>query len=112
MSVRFNKEKFANLIKEYRGTRLQNVVADELGISRPTLSLLENCKQIPSLDILQNFCEKVGLAVDSFFIKENNDPVLLMMGKLKETDHPKLFQVLNRIKIREKYIAISKRCVK
>jgi transcriptional regulator with XRE-family HTH domain len=108
--VKFNTDLFAQRLKEYRGAKSQNEVADEFGINRATISLLENGKQMPTLEILQKFCEKIGTACDSFFIKEERNPILLMMGQLKESDKSKLSNVLERINIRAKYIAISKRC--
>jgi len=111
MLANFNKELFTQKLKEFRGSRSQNDVADELNIKRPTLSLLENGKQLPTLEILTKICSKVDMSIDSFFIKEEQNPVLLMMGQLRESDQPKLNNVMERIKIREKYIAIGKRCV-
>lgn len=109
--INFNNEFFAQKLKEFKGGRSQNNVANELGINnRSTISLLENGKQIPSLEVLQRLCEKVNLTVDAFFVKETQSPVLMMMGQLKESDKPKLENVIKRIKIREKYISISKRC--
>ncbi|HOJ11787.1 MAG TPA: helix-turn-helix transcriptional regulator [Clostridiales bacterium] len=111
MIINFNSELFVQKLKEFKGNKSQNDVANELGINnRSTISLLENGKQIPSLEVLQKLCEKVNLPVDTFFMKETQSPVLMMMGQLKETDRSKLENVINRIKIREKYIAISKRC--
>jgi transcriptional regulator with XRE-family HTH domain len=103
---------FAQRLKEFRGDRSQNEIADDLGLNRATVSLLENGKQIPSLEILQKFCDRVNMKIDDFFVKKEVDPILLMMGQLKETDKEKLMGVLERIDTREKYIAISKRCGK
>jgi transcriptional regulator with XRE-family HTH domain len=111
--IYFNGELFIQKLKEFKGNRSQYNVAKELGINnRSTISLLENGKQIPSLEVLQKLCEKVNLPVDTFFAKEEQSPVLMMMGQLKEADRVKLENVISRIKIREKYIAISKRCDK
>jgi DNA-binding XRE family transcriptional regulator len=110
MLANFEKELFTQKLKEFRGSRSQNDVADELDINRATLSLLENAKQLPSLEILNKICLKTNMPIDSFFIKEEQNSVLLMMGQLQESDRPKLGNVMERIKIREKYIAISKRC--
>lgn len=110
MLANFNKELFTQKLKEFRGSRSQNDIADELDIKRPTLSLLENGKQLPTLEILTKVCLKTDMSIDSFFIKDEQNPVLLMMGQLRESDRPKLGNVMDRIKIREKYIAISKRC--
>ncbi|WP_207706846.1 helix-turn-helix transcriptional regulator [Thermoclostridium caenicola] len=61
--ISFNEELFAQKLKEYRGNRSQSEVADELGINRATISLLENGKQIPTLDMLQKFCSQVQISV-------------------------------------------------
>lgn len=108
--ISFNEELFAQKLKEYRGNRSQSEVADELGINRATISLMENGKQIPTLDMLQKFCDKAHYSIDTFFVKSESSPIMLLMGKLRETDKSKLMDVINRIRIREKYYAISKRC--
>lgn len=110
MLTNFNKELFTQKLKEFRGLRSQNDVADELNIKRPTLSLLENGKQLPTLEILTKVSTKTDMPIDNFFIKDEQNPVLLMIGQLRESDRPRLSNVMERIKIREKYIAISKRC--
>lgn len=50
----FNGEKFCKDIIELRGTDSQSAFAEKLGINRSTLSLLENGKQIPTLELLTN----------------------------------------------------------
>lgn len=107
--MEFNIPAFSQKIKEYRGTRTQAEIADELGINRTTISLLENGKQVPTLEILKIICEKTNTNMDDFFIKKIHDPILLMMGQFKDSDRPKLENVLERIDIRQKYIAIGKR---
>lgn len=109
MNIKFNEQKFTKVLREFRGERTQADIAESLGINRATLSLLETGKQIPSIEILQKLCENVGLNADTFFDKESDDPILLMMGQFKEPDKPKLYEVLERINIREKYLSISKR---
>lgn len=112
MLINFNKDKFALDFRNFRGNRHQNEVADELQINRTTISLLENGKQIPSLEILQKFCEKTQVTIDSFFVSKTQSAILMLMGQLKESDKSKLNNVFNRIQVREKYIAINKRCGK
>ncbi len=110
MALYFNSEKFANELKKYRGKRSQQDVSSRLGTNRTTLSLFENNKQIPSLDILQRFCELTNSNVDNFFVKEQTNPIIMMMGQVKETDKHALQKSLERIKIKQKYIAIGRRC--
>lgn len=50
----FNGEKFCKDIIELRGTDSQSAFAEKLGINRSTLSLLENGKQIPTLELFTN----------------------------------------------------------
>jgi len=110
--IKFNSNQFALDLKAYRANRTQQEVADELGIHRSTLSQLENEKMIPTLETLRFFCEKTGNPLDTYFIREEQDPVLLMMGKMLDSDKDNLMEVLDRISIRQKYIAINKRCSK
>lgn len=108
--IHFDTELFMKVFKEYRGKRSQQEIAEELNLSRPMISLLENGKQAPTLETLKKICEKINKDVNTFFIKEEEDPVVLLMGKLKETDKDNLLEVLERINIREHYIAINQRC--
>lgn len=110
MIVRFDGDKFSQTLRNYRGNKSQGDVAKELKTNRTTISLLENNKQIPTLEILKKCCEMTNSTIDSFFIKEDNDPIMMMMGQVKHSDKQNLLNVLERIKIREKYIAIAKRC--
>ena len=108
--LKFNNEKFISALKEFKGDKNQEFLASELGINnRSTISLYENKKQIPTLDVLKKLCEKTNTGVESYFINEKNDPVFMMMGQLNEGDKPHLEAVLARIKIREKYLAFSRR---
>lgn len=110
MFMQFDKSKFMRALTDFRGTRKQEEIAKELSTNRSTISLLENGKQIPSLEIIRKFCEKTELDLGAFFIKEETDPILMMMGELRDSDKSKLEKVFRRIGVREKYIAISKRC--
>jgi transcriptional regulator with XRE-family HTH domain len=108
--IHFNTELFMKVFKEYRGEKSQSDIAKELNLGRSMISLLENGKQVPTLETLKNICEKINKDVSTFFIKEEEDPILLLMGRLKETDRNNLHEVLERISIREHYIAINNRC--
>lgn len=108
--IHFDTELFTKMFKEYRGSRSQDYIAKELGLGRSTISLLENGKQAPTLDTLKKFCEKINEDINTFFFKEEEDPVLLLMGQLRESDKDNLLHVLERIKVREHYIAINQRC--
>jgi transcriptional regulator with XRE-family HTH domain len=110
MLANFNKELFAQKLKEYKGTKSQNDIADELDIKKPTLSLLENGKQLPTIEMLTKVCLYLNMSIDSFFIKEEQNSIPLMRRQLGDSDKLKLNNVMERIKIREKYIAINRRC--
>ena len=111
-TIEFNKELFAKHLREYRGEKSQAEISEILGINRATISLLENKKVVPTLEVITGFCEKNNSNIDSYFIQNENEPIMLMMGKLKETDKPLLANVIDRIKIRDRYISINKRCEK
>ena len=111
-TIEFNKELFAKHLREYRGEKSQTETAEILGINRATISLLENKKVVPTLEVITGFCEKNNSNIESYFIQLENEPIILMMGKLKETDKPLLANVIDRIKIRDRYISINRRCEK
>lgn len=108
-TIRFNKEEFMNVFREFRGESSQEEIASELGLGRSTISLLENGKQLPTLDILQRICEKVDKNIDTFFITEKEDPILLLMGKIKPSDKEDFRNVFDKLRVREHYLAINKR---
>lgn len=81
-----------------------------MNINRSTLSLLENGKQAPTLKILEEFCNKARLSPNSFFIKENNCFSNKLISELPKVDQPKLLNILEKIKIKEKYISFNRRC--
>lgn len=110
--IHFNNELFKKIFKEYRGEKSQKEIAEELGLGRSMVSLLENGKQIPTLEMLKKVCEKTNKDLNDFFLKEQEDPILMLMGQLRESDKENLQEVLKRISIREHYIAINKRCEK
>lgn len=54
----FNAEKFCKDLVSLREKESQDNFAKKLEIKRPTLSLLENGKQIPTIDLLSKICSK------------------------------------------------------
>ena len=48
----FNSEKFCRDLVSLRGKESQDIFSKKLGIKRSTLSLLENGKQVPTIDML------------------------------------------------------------
>lgn len=105
----FCKEKFCKDLTEFRGNESQQKFAEKMEINRSTLSLLETGKQIPSLDILNRFCNLGSFDPSSYFIETNNDALIYLMGRLEEADREKIEAVMDRIRIKEKYNLLSKR---
>jgi len=110
MGIYFNQDNFIKKLKEFRGACKQEEIANILEISRPTLSMLENGKQIPNLDMLMKICNKLKINPNAFFYQEEQSPLVMMMGQLKESDQENFREVMDRIAIRQKYFAIAKRC--
>ncbi|GAB4074782.1 hypothetical protein GCM10028778_22850 [Barrientosiimonas marina] len=108
-TLHFNRELFAEKLKAYRDDKSQTDIASELNVGRSTISLLENGKQDPTLETLNQVCQKINQDLNTFFKEEQEDPVLLLMGQLKSSDKDNLVEVMERIKIREHYIAIDRR---
>lgn len=106
----FNLEKFCKDLVALRENVTQVKFAEKLGINRSTLSLLEAGKQIPSLDILNKVCNIGNFQPNSYFIDEENDGLIYLMGTLQESDKDKIKELMDRIKIKEKYAMLSRRC--
>lgn len=105
----FNVEKFCKDIIELRGKETQTSFAEKLKINRSTLSLLENGKQMPTIDILSRVCNLIGKDTDEYFVEKNNDSLVYLMGCLDEKDKENIKMMLERIQIKEKYEILSKR---
>jgi DNA-binding XRE family transcriptional regulator len=107
----FDKELLATELITFRNNNglRQNELASKLGLNRSTVSFFENQKQLPSTEVLNRICDLLGKPVDYFFVQKNEDPVVLMMGKMDESDKDTLAKVIERIKVRKKYISLSKR---
>lgn len=107
----FNVEKFCGDLVSLRGKKSQTVFAKELGINRSTLSLLENGKQIPTIDILSRICNLSGKNTDEYFEESTTDALVYLMGSLDESDKIKIEEMAERIHIKEKYELLAKRGV-
>ena len=108
---KFNAEKFCDDLRLLRKHEKQDIMAEKLGIGRSTLSLLENGKQLPSLDILSKISQMMGNMPGDYFINEKNDGLLYLMGTLQDEDDKEEIEKLEkRINTKEKYIALFKRC--
>ena len=105
----FNSEKFCKDLVSLRGTESQEVFAKKLDIKRPTLSLLENGKQPPTIDLLSKVCNLTGASTDDYFIESTTDALVYLMGSLDESDKLKIEEMAERIRIKEKYEMLAKR---
>ncbi|MBR1390962.1 MAG: helix-turn-helix transcriptional regulator [Lachnospiraceae bacterium] len=105
----FNVEKFCKDLITLRGKESQASFAQKLDIKRPTLSLLENGKQMPTIDILSRICSLSGKNTDEYFVESTTDALLYLMGSLDESDKAKIEEMAERIRIKEKYELLAKR---
>ncbi len=105
----FNVEKFCKDLTALRGRETQNTFAEKLGINRSTLSLLENGRQMPTIDILSRFCDLAEKNTDEYFVESTSDALVYLMGSLDESDKVKIEEMAERIRIKEKYELLAKR---
>jgi DNA-binding XRE family transcriptional regulator len=105
----FNAEKFCKDLIALRGKESQDTFAKKLDIKRPTLSLLENGKQMPTIDILNKLCNLSGNSTDDYFVDSTTDALVYLMGSLEECDKIKIEEMAERIRIKEKYELLAKR---
>ena len=107
----FNTEKFCQELIQLRGSETQQSFSEKLGINRSTLSLLETGKQLPSLEILNRICGISDANPGDFFVECDNDSLVYLMGSLEESDKEKMSIMIDRIRTREKYDILARRCV-
>lgn len=105
----FNIKKFCEDLIELRGKESQVEFAEKLEIKRPTLSLLENGKQMPTIDILSRICSLSGKSTEEYFEDSTTDALVYLMGSLQESDKVKIEEMAERIRIKEKYELLAKR---
>ena len=74
----FNAKKFCEDLITLRGKESQDNFAQKLDIKRPTLSLLENGKQMPTIDILSRFCNLSGNSTDAYFVESTTDALVYL----------------------------------
>ena len=103
------KKKFCEDLIILRGKESQDKFAQKLNIKRPTLSLLENGKQMPTIDILSLFCDLSGNSTEDYFIESTTDALVYLMGSMEESDKKKIEEMAERIRIKEKYELLAKR---
>lgn len=105
----FNGDKFCKDLIALRGKESQTAFAEKLDIKRSTLSLLENGKQMPTIDILNRICNLSGKNTDEYFMESTTDALVYLMGSLEECDKAKIEEMAERIHIKEKYELLAKR---
>jgi transcriptional regulator with XRE-family HTH domain len=107
---RFNSDKFRKDLLDLRKGYTQIEFSQKLNINRSTLSLLESGKQIPSLEILNKVCNIGNLQPNNYFIDVENNGLLYLMGTLEESDKERISEMMDRIRIKEKYAMLNSRC--
>jgi len=112
MSRIFRADYFCDELKNIRANSSQVDFAISLGINRSTLSLLENGKQLPTVELLNNVANKANIDLNVFFIDEEEDGLFYMMGQLNQKDAEMIKELKEVISIKEKYRALEKRCNK
>ncbi|BDF20917.1 hypothetical protein CE91St60_25000 [[Clostridium] scindens] len=106
----FNGEKFCKDLIELRGTDSQSAFAEKLGINRSTLSLLENGKQTPALELFNKVCNLVPKSTEEYFKETTEeDSLVYLKGSLEDADKVKIEEMAERIRIKEKYEYLEKR---
>ena len=105
----FNADKFCKDLIALRAKEPQATFAEKLSLKRSTLSLLENGKQMPTIDILSRICNLSGKSTDEYFVESTTDALVYLMGSLEESDKVKIEEMAERIRIKEKYELLAKR---
>ncbi len=105
----FDAKKFCADLIALRGKETQSVFAEKLGVNRSTLSLLENARQMPTLDILNRMCGLAGKNTDEYFVESTTDALVYLMGNLDKSDKLRIEEMAERIRIKEKYELLAKR---
>lgn len=92
----FNVGKFCTDLTALRGKEPRIAFAEKLGINRSTLSLLENGKQMPTIDILTRICNLSGKATSEYFDETNRDSLVYLIGSLEDADKGKIEEMTER----------------
>lgn len=105
----FDADKFCKDLVNLRGKTSQFDFAKRLKMNRSTLSLLENGKQMPTIDVLSRICDLSGKNADEYFVESTRDSLVYLMGSLEKADKEKIEVMVERIRIKEKYELLAKR---
>lgn len=112
MSRIFRADYFCDALKSTRGNLSQTDFATSLETNRSTLSLLENGKQLPTVELLSSVANRANIDLNDFFIDQEEDGLFYMMGQLNPKDAEMIKGLKEVIAIKEKYRALEKRCNK
>lgn len=107
----FNTEKFCQELILLRGNESQQQFSEKLGINKEKLSLLEIGKQLPEMPVFHKICELSKKNPEEYFVESDNDALIYLMGSLEEADKSKIKIMMDRIKTREKYEILARRCM-
>ena len=105
----FNAKKFCEDLITLRGKRVPRQLCSETRYKKAYIVLLENGKQMPTIDILSRFCNLSGNSTDAYFVESTTDALVYLMGSLEESDKAKIEEMAERIRIKEKYELLAKR---
>ena len=93
---------FGKRIKELRGKRTQEEVAEKIGISRARLSHFETGRREPDLELVNRFADFYGVTTD-YLLGKSNDPRLTAdQDKNFDEKAEKLLKIFENIKDEEK----------
>jgi transcriptional regulator with XRE-family HTH domain len=71
-----HNRRFAQYVYRHRQARglSQRQLAEELGVTKPTISYWESAKSIPQVTILEPLARALGVSYEDLFIKAGYDP--------------------------------------
>lgn len=64
---------------------------------------------MPTIDILTRICNLSGKSTDEYFVESTRDSLVYLMGSLEEADKNRIEEMVERIRIKEKYELLAKR---
>lgn len=109
MKRTFKSELFIRSLKDIRGNQTQEEFASVLGLNRASLSLYENGKQFPSVDLLKQVSELANKTLDFYFEETEQNALLYLCGNFEDVDKKKINALVEIIRIKDKYKALERR---
>ena len=105
----FNTEKFCNDLVSLRRKESSDIFARKLGVKISDLSLLEKGRLMPTIDLLNKVCALTGASANDYFTEMTTDSLGNLMSGLEESDKLKIREMVEHIRIREKYEMLAMR---